>query len=77
MKATFFIVMLWLHNDQFHTTVVHVPECPPKAEVERSYDNLLAQNEFHEIKACSALCTIVNFDLPKKEPEPLEKELKV
>ena len=74
MKATFFIVMLWLHNEQFHTTVVHVPECPPIAEVEKAYENLLAQNEF---KAWSALCTSVNFPLPKKEPEPPQKELKV
>tara|TARA_R100000995_G_scaffold53929_1_gene26369 strand:- start:226 stop:459 length:234 start_codon:yes stop_codon:yes gene_type:complete len=77
MKATFFIVMLWLHNDQFHTTVVHVPACPPKNLVENNYENLLKQKEF---KAWGALCATVDFSLPnpkKENPKSNEKELKV
>jgi len=76
MKATFFIVMLWLHNNQFHTTVVHVPDCPPKAFVEKTYEDLLARKEF---RAWSAMCTTVDFlspDPQKKEPQTGEKELK-
>ena len=79
MKAIFFIVILWLHDNNFHTTVVHVPMCPSKSTVEETYQRHLAQGKF---KAWSALCTTVDFSRPirpkieKKEPEKKEPEKK-
>lgn len=80
MKAIFFVVILWMHDNNFHTTVVHVPMCPSKSTVEETYERLLAQGKF---KAWSALCTTVDFSRPitpkpdmkkKKDPEKKDPE---
>lgn len=76
MKAVFFVVILWLNNDQFHTTSIHVEACPPIDRVEATYERLKRQ---HEFKDWSALCTTVDFSRPNRERPvaPKEEELKV
>lgn len=76
MKATLFIVVLLLNDGKFHTSTVLVDKCPPKPQVEATYERLRLA---HEFKNWSALCTTFNFKKPVKKP-PLRnnnEELKV
>ena len=73
MKAIFFIVIIWLHNGEFHTTVLNVPNCPPKSVVDEVYQRHLAEGKF---QAWSALCTTVDFTRPKPKPDTKPKQPK-